>query len=465
MKKRKSSKRISGKVRRTIQKKSNALKKQMRKDKRTKKIMGRKKLKKQLNIPNLCPWKEELLETHLKRIKELDKEKNKVSILKKKKILKQNYEKILLDILEKKNYQENIKTNNLKNCNNQKFLWFKQELNLLINKADVLIEVLDARNPLAFRSEAIEKKILEKSNKKTGKNKKIILLLNKIDLIPCKILHKWIRYLRKKFPVIAFKCNTQIQKKDLGLKKIIKFKQSYTNKTVGVGALLSLLKNYCRSLNLNNSLTVGFFGYPNTGKSSIINSLKRKRVVEISSIPGLTTVIKEIRLENNIRLIDSPGIIMNGNEKDTSLFLRNALRIEQIDRIGAVTQILKLCDKKKLMEIYSIPMYSNTEEFLFYVAQVRGKLKKGGIPCTEETSRIVLQDWNEGRIPFFVSPPIEKDESNSSSISLVSNWNTQFDIDALFYQNHTMAVCLLKEEQLEKKKDFLEVNDKQENTI
>ena len=90
------------------------------------------------------------------------------------------------------------------------------------------------------------------------------------------------------------------------------------NRCVGADALLQLLKNYARSHEIKAPITVGFIGYPNTGKSSVINSLKRKQAVGTANTPGFTTHLAKVRLDAHITLIDSPGVIFNENGIDNT---------------------------------------------------------------------------------------------------------------------------------------------------
>jgi hypothetical protein len=109
--------------------------------------------------------------------------------------------------------------------------------------------------------------------------KKIILVLNKIDLVPAEVVTEWLKVLRREFPTIAFKASTQEQKSNHAastgaamaaptVTAPTSVSALTSNKCVGGEALLQLLKNYARSLDVKTSITVGIVGYPNVGKSS-----------------------------------------------------------------------------------------------------------------------------------------------------------------------------------------------------
>ena len=98
-----------------------------------------------------------------------------------------------------------------------------------------------------------------------------------------------------------------------------------SNVCLGADSVLQLLKNYCRNNGVKTAITVGIIGYPNVGKSSIINSLKRSRAVGVSSTAGFTRAIQEIQIDRNISLLDCPGIIFNNN--NSSYLLRNCVDV------------------------------------------------------------------------------------------------------------------------------------------
>jgi nuclear GTP-binding protein len=310
---------------------------------------------------------------------------------------------------------------------------YYREFHKVLEKADVILQVLDARDPMGTRAKHVEDAILS-----GYQGKKIIMLLNKVDLVPKENVQQWLAYLRHEFPVIAFKATTQSQRKNLGQGSVNIEHASdamlKSSECLGADSLVKLLKNYCRSHDIKTSITVGIIGYPNVGKSSVINSLKRAKVCNVGSTPGLTRVLQEINLDKNIKLLDCPGIVFSpesnsGDWKEkASVTLRNCLRVEALeDPITPVELILSRSSKPTIMLLYNIPTFSSTEEFLFLVAKMRGKLKKGGVPDIEDAARTILMDWNQGKIPFYSVPP--KRELGGAA-TIVANFASELDLDA-----------------------------------
>ncbi|QQP39434.1 Guanine nucleotidebinding proteinlike 3 -like protein [Caligus rogercresseyi] len=99
-------------------------------------------------------------------------------------------------------------------------------------------------------------------------------------------------------------------------------------------------------------------------------------------------------------------ILASGPMSDASVALKNAVRVESLDDpITPVEAILSRCDKRQIMLKYNIPDFDDTMEFLSLVSKNQGKVKKGGVPDREASARIVLQDWNGGKIKYFTHPP------------------------------------------------------------
>ncbi|KAJ4728512.1 guanine nucleotide-binding protein-like NSN1 [Melia azedarach] len=319
---------------------------------------------------------------------------------------------------------------------------FYKELVKVIEASDVILEILDARDPLGTRCVDMEKMVM-----KAGPDKHLVLLLNKIDLVPRESVEKWLKYLREELPAVAFKCSTQEQRSNLGWKSSKAAKPSnllQTSDCLGAETLIKLLKNYSRSHEIKKSITVGVIGLPNVGKSSLINSLKRCHVVNVGATPGLTRSMQEVQLDKNVKLLDCPGVVMlKSAENDASVALRNCKRIEKLDDpVGPVKEILKRCPAKLLISLYKLPNFDSVDDFLQKVASVRGKLKKGGIVDVEAAARIVLHDWNEGKIPYYTMPPT-RDQGEPSEAKIVSEFGKEFSVDDV-YKSESSFIGSLK---------------------
>jgi nuclear GTP-binding protein len=295
---------------------------------------------------------------------------------------------------------------------NPKTKSFNRLIKKIFETADILLEVLDARDPQGCRALQLEKEFISKYPQK-----KLILILNKIDLVPLEVVNKWKRVLSNEYPTIPFKANLQQQRSNLSSTKV--FSKSFetrkdlvneitqSTKAVGTDKLLELLKNYSRyeGTNVKSAITVGVIGMPNVGKSSLINSLLRRKAAGVSSVPGHTRVLKEVELDSKVTIIDCPGVI-TGNEDETTLLLRNVIKTEDVqDLQKAVQVILGRIDKEFLLRFYRVADFYNYKEFLVNVGKAKGKFKKGGVVDLNLTARMIVQDWNNGKLNYYVHPP------------------------------------------------------------
>lgn len=310
---------------------------------------------------------------------------------------------------------------------------YYKEFKKVVEAADVILEVLDARDPLGSRVPQMEASVT------CHANKKLVLVLNKADLVPRDVLEKWLQYLRREYPTVLFKSSTQTQGSHLGQNaastssKVLKVTDDLmtSSKALGAEVLMQLLKNYCRNKDIKTAITVGVVGLPNVGKSSLINSLKRSKACGVGATPGFTKTLQQVQLDSKVQLIDCPGIILPGGDtSDANAALRNAVKLEQLDDpITPVEAIFARAQKSQLMVHYRLPEFQTVVQFLTLLAKRHGKLKKGGIPDRVLAARKVLHDWNIGAIKYYTQPP---DIDNAQvGAALVSQLGKEFDMDSL----------------------------------
>nr|KAF6505337.1 G protein nucleolar 2 [Rousettus aegyptiacus] len=255
------------------------------------------------------------------------------------------------------------------------------ELYKVIDSSDVVVQVLDARDPMGTRSPHIETYL-----KKEKPWKHLIFVLNKCDLVPTWATKRWVAVLSQDYPTLAFHA-------------------SLTN-PFGKGAFIQLLRQFGKLHTDKKQISVGFIGYPNVGKSSVINTLRSKKVCNVAPIAGETKVWQYITLMRRIFLIDCPGVVYPSEDSETDIVLKGVVQVEKIktpeDHIGAVLERAK---PEYISKTYKIDSWENAEDFLEKLAFRTGKLLKGGEPDLQTVGKMVLNDWQRGRIPFFVKPP------------------------------------------------------------
>lgn len=264
------------------------------------------------------------------------------------------------------------------------------ELYKVIDSSDVVIQVLDARDPQGTRCHHLEKHLKEHC-----KHKHMILLLNKCDLTPPWVTKGWLRVLSREYPTLAFHANI--------------------NKSYGKNSLLSVLRQFSRLKSDKQAISVGFVGYPNVGKSSVINTLRTKNVCKVAPIPGETKVWQYITLTKKIFLIDCPGVVYGSRDTETDIVLKGVVRVTNLhDATEHIGEVLKRVKREHLERAYKIKEWEDEYDFLLQLCKLSGKLLRGGEPDLTTAAKMVLHDWQRGKIPFFVPPPKQEDAATSA---------------------------------------------------
>ncbi len=246
---------------------------------------------------------------------------------------------------------------------------FAKRVGRIISGADIIIEVLDARFPELTRNPAMERRVL-------SLGKRLILLLNKSDLISGRTAKSHSSALSK-----TAQCIFLSTKQRRGGSKL--------RKAIGSAAK-------------GKKVLVGIIGYPNTGKSSVINLLRGRHVAPTAPSAGFTKGEQRIRLGEKISLIDSPGVVPLEVRDECELALICAKSPNQISDVeGCAEFIIRFVRSKNpsaLENAYGLPAGTEESELLARIAVARNRLKKGGEPDTYTAARMLIADWQQGKI-------------------------------------------------------------------
>lgn len=291
-----------------------------------------------------------------------------------------------------------------------KRIW--NELYKVIDSSDIVLQILDARDPMGTRSPPVEKYL------KTEKSyKHLIFILNKVDLVPTWVTQRWVAILSKEYPTVAFHA-------------------SLTH-PFGKGSLINLLRQFAKLHIDKKQISVGFIGYPNTGKSSIINTLRSKKVCKVAPIAGETKVWQYITLMRRIYLIDCPGVVYPSAETDTEKVLKGVVRVELVQNPeDYIASVLERVKPEYIRKTYKINEWVDHIDFLEKLARRSGKLLKKGEPDITIVARMVLNDWQRGKLPFYVPPAgFEKPLSNEEVSNQIADTN-----ETIIAQDNTLKI-------------------------
>ncbi|KAM7360080.1 nucleostemin 1 [Cochliomyia hominivorax] len=438
----KKSKRMTGRLKHKIEKKVREHNRKVRREAKKNPKKGSKK-QKLIQIPNICPFKEDILKEveEAKRRKEEERLKRREAFKMEKEQNRLKTLEALVDdagmrgtvhsIMHENDTENNEKQYKESNSKEQSLKQYFKEFKKVLENADVVLEVVDARDPLGTRCTEVERAV-----RSAPGNKRLVLILNKADLVPKENLNAWLKYFRRLGPVTAFKASTQDQNSKLGRRKLKEMnseKAMQGSMCVGAELLMSMLGNYCRNKGIKTSIRVGVVGIPNVGKSSIINSLTRGKSCSVGCTPGVTRAMQEVELDSKIKLIDCPGIVFTNSRNNDNMpaVLKNAQRVGDVkDPFTVAENVLKRASKEYFCKLYDITEYETFEEFFAKKAARMGKFLKKGVPDVVAAARSVLNDWNTGKIKYCTQPP-EVVENNGVhvSASIVHAEAREFDVE------------------------------------
>jgi len=173
------------------------------------------------------------------------------------------------------------------------------------------------------------------------------------------------------------------------------------------GALIQLLRQFALLHSEKKQISVGIVGYPNCGKSSLINTLSGQKVTNVSPIPGETKVWRYITLFKRIFLIDCPGVVYENNDSQADKVFKGVVRAEKIEAPEEyIDELISRVRPEYLERTYNVDgaCLESGEAFLTALCKRRGRLLKGGEPDLRSVALQVLYDLQRGRIPYFIPP-------------------------------------------------------------
>ncbi len=256
----------------------------------------------------------------------------------------------------------------------------------IVFTSDIILEVLDARFIQETRNTELEKEI-EKQKKQ------IVYVINKADLIKNSKLNEIKKTI---YPYVVVSCSKRTGIKNL--RDLIK----RLSKKIEKREMREIKKDKV-VIGTDNRIKIGVIGYPNAGKSSLINILSGKSGAGVGSEAGFTKNVQKIRLSEGVVLIDSPGVIpedqysMSDKKKISESAIFGGKSYAQIkDPEFAVNELFNI--KKEVLEKYYQVKAEDSDELIEKIGRKKGILKKGGEVNVDQTSREILRAWQKGEI-------------------------------------------------------------------
>ena len=251
-----------------------------------------------------------------------------------------------------------------------------------IKLIELIIELVDARIPMSSRNPDIDE---------LGKGKSRIILLNKSDLADARLNQEWESFFKEK----GYFVQPLNAKNGAGIKNIQALVQESCKEKIERDRKRGIINRPVRAM---------VVGIPNVGKSTFINSFAGKACAKTGNKPGVTKGKQWIRLNKNLELLDTPGILWPKFE-DQKIGERLALigsindEILHVDELAvALIRNLKNSYLDLLEKRYDITMDEDAYDTLKKIAIARKCLQKGELPDVDRASSMLLEDFRSGKL-------------------------------------------------------------------
>lgn len=258
----------------------------------------------------------------------------------------------------------------------------KRQMQENIKLIDLIIELVDARIPISSRNPDIDE---------LGRNKYRLIILNKADLVTEKSNALWTEYFKKKGYFVV--------KLDSRSKNGMK-----TVNDVIMEACREKIERDRKKGIINRPVRAMVVGIPNVGKSTFINSFAGRACAKTGNKPGVTKGQQWIRLNKNVELLDTPGILwpkFDDQMVGMKLAFIGSMNDEIIDRTELAMELIKYMDKMYtgiINEKYGIESGLDYAAVLAGTAESRACIKKGGEPDYDKAALLLIDDFRNGRL-------------------------------------------------------------------
>ena len=271
----------------------------------------------------------------------------------------------------------------------------KREIIENLKLIDVVIELLDSRIPISSRNPDIAE---------ITKNKKKIIVLNKIDLADEKQNHLWVQYFKQRGQVAILTDSNQGKGMDLVIKAIENIMDEE-------------IKAQSEKGRIGKKIRVMILGIPNVGKSSFINRIVKSNKLEVGNKPGVTKRKQWISINEKIDLLDTPGVLwpkFENKEVALNLAFTGTIKDDVLEQTEVAYELLKFLlynYRRNVIERYNMteeyieeilnqeqPENFNIYEIMLEIGKKRGAIIFGGNIDEEKTAKIILDDFRKGKL-------------------------------------------------------------------
>ncbi|KAI5355771.1 hypothetical protein L3X38_008666 [Prunus dulcis] len=326
----------------------------------------------------------------------------------------------------------------------------------VVERSDLLVMVVDARDPLFYRCPDLEVYARE-----VDEHKRTMLLVNKADLLPLSVREKWATYFRAQDILFVFwsakAASAAAEGKDLSsswkTENSLQESEDPDTKIYGRIELLTRLQSEAEEIvklrrksgssgigsprirfqgnSASSNVVVGFVGYPNVGKSSTINALVGQKKTGVTSTPGKTKHFQTLIMSDELTLCDCPGLVFPSfSSSRHEMIASGVLPIDRMtENREAVQVVANRVPRHVIEEVYRIdlPKPKSYElqsrpplaaEFLRAYCASRGYVASSGLPDETRAARQILKDYIDGKLPHYQMPPGMTNEENVAEHSL-----------------------------------------------